>query len=181
MKPQLLIRTITIIVIVLLCAGISVYSFWCLDREESLQDFNLYTLVPQDAVAVLETDYVERLIDDVEQLSCSKDGYYLYVSEIFTYLKNHLHALLDDTPHGLSTQMNRALISSACPTFLEMTLISIPKTFYSSWAADEVSISFSLSSLSLPTLFFSSTFSSIRSVRSEFRCTSSSSPSNSYP
>lgn len=115
MKPQLLIRTITIIVIVLLCAGISVYSFWCLDREESLQDFNLYTLVPQDAVAVLETDYVERLIDDVEQLSCSKDGYYLYVSEIFTYLKNHLHALLDDTPHGLSTQMNRALISFHAP------------------------------------------------------------------
>ena len=115
MKPQLLIRTITIIVIVLLCAGIGVYSFWCLDREESLQDFNLYTLVPQDAVAVLETDYVERLIDDVEQLSCSKDGYYLYVSEIFTYLKNHLHALLDDTPHGLSTQMNRALISFHAP------------------------------------------------------------------
>ena len=115
MKPQLLIRTITIIVIVLLCAGIGVYSFWCLDREESLQDFNLYTLVPQDAVAVLETDYVERLIDDVEQLSCSKDGYYLYASEIFTYLKNHLHALLDDTPHGLSTQMNRALISFHAP------------------------------------------------------------------
>ena len=115
MKPQLLIRTITITFVVLLCAGIGAYSFWCLDREERLQAFNLYTLVPQDAVAVLETDYVERLINDVNQLSCSTDGHYLPVSKLFVCLKKYLHVLLDEAPHGLSAQMNRVLISFHAP------------------------------------------------------------------
>ena len=115
MKPQLLIRTLTIIFVVLLCAGIGVYSFWCLDREEHLRGFNLYTLVPQDAVAVLETDYVERLMDDVEHLSCSADGRYLNVSELFTCLKSRLHAMLEKAPHGLSKQMSRMLISFHAP------------------------------------------------------------------
>lgn len=77
--------------------------------------------------------------------------------------------------------MNRELISSAWPTFLDMTLISIFRLlkFYSSLAAAEDSISLSLSSRSLFSLFLSSIFSSISSDRSPFRWTSSSSPSKS--
>ena len=115
MKLQLLIRTITMVSVILLCTGIGVYSFWYLDKEEHRQDFNLYALVPQDAVAVLETDYVERLIGDVEQLSCSRDGHYLHVSELFVQLKKHLQALLKSAPHGLSKQMNRMLLSFHAP------------------------------------------------------------------
>ena len=44
-------------------------------------------------------------------VSCSKDNHFLYASELFVYLKNYLHTLLDDTPHGLSKQMNKMLIS----------------------------------------------------------------------
>ena len=78
---------------------------------ESQKDFNLYTLVPQSAMAVLETDRMAELVDGINQLSCSKDNHFLYASELFVYLKNYLHTLLDDTPHGLSKQMNKMLIS----------------------------------------------------------------------
>lgn len=75
--------------------------------------------------------------------------------------------------------MNSALTSRACPTFFDMTLMSILRIFYSSRAADEVSMNFSLSSRSLAKRLLSSEFSSASSVTALFRLTNSSSPSNS--
>lgn len=111
MKLRLLIRIAVILSVVLLCTGFGVYSFLRLNAVENQQDFNLYSLVPQDAIAILETDRMADLVEDINQLSCSKDNHYLYVSELFVYLKNHLYNLVEDTPHGLSRQMNKMLIS----------------------------------------------------------------------
>lgn len=111
MKLRLIIRIAVIVSIALLCTGFGVYSFFRLNAVEGRKDFNLYTLVPQDAIAVLETDRMAELMGDINELSCSKDNHFLYASELFVYLKNYLHTLLEDTPHGLSRQMNKMLIS----------------------------------------------------------------------
>lgn len=111
MKLRLIIRIAIIVSIVLLCTGFGVYSFFRLNAVENQKDFNLYTLVPQSAMAVLETDRMAELVDDINGLSCSKDNHFLYASELFVYLKNYLHTLLEDTPHGFSKQMNKMLIS----------------------------------------------------------------------
>lgn len=111
MKLRLVIRIAVIVSIVLLCTGIGVYSFFRLNEVENQKDFNLYTLVPPDALAVMETDRMAVLVDDINRLSCSKDNHFLYASELFVYLKNYLHTLLEDTPHGLSRQMNKMLMS----------------------------------------------------------------------
>lgn len=111
MKIRVLIRIAVIVSIVLLCTGFGVYSFFRLDAAENQQEFNLYSLVPQDATAVLETDRMADLVEDVNQLDCSKDNHFLYISELFVYLKKHLYTLVEDTPHGLSKQMNKMMIS----------------------------------------------------------------------
>lgn len=111
MKPRLLIQIVVVISVLLLCTGVGVYSYLRLHSVEHQRDFNLYTLVPQDAVAVLETDRMTELVNDVNELDCSKDSRFLYVSELFVYLKKYLYALLEDTPHGLSKQMSKMLIS----------------------------------------------------------------------
>lgn len=111
MKPRILIRIAVIVSIVLLCTGFGVYSFLRMNAVESRQDFNLFTLVPQDATAVLETDRVAELVEDINALHCSKDGRFLYVSDLFVCLKMYLNTLVGDTPHGLSRQMNKVLIS----------------------------------------------------------------------
>lgn len=111
MKLRLLIRIAVVVSVVLLCTGFGVYSFFRLNAVEGKKDFNLYTLVPQNAMAVLETDRMAEMIADINQLSCSKNNHFLYASELFVYLKNYLHTLLEDTPHGLSKQMNKMLIS----------------------------------------------------------------------
>ena len=111
MKSRFIIRTVITISIVLLCAGFGIYSFYQLNAVERQQDFNLYELVPADAVAVLETDMADKLVEDINQLDCSKDNHFLYVSDLFSYLKKYLSTLTDETPHGLSRQMNKMLIS----------------------------------------------------------------------
>lgn len=111
MKLRRAIQLFLILSIVMLCAGFGVYSFLQLNSVENRQDFNLYTLVPQDAIAVLETDRMADLVEDINRLSSSKDNHFLYVSELFSYLKNYLQTLVQDTPHGLSKQMNKMLIS----------------------------------------------------------------------
>ena len=50
-------------------------------------------------------------MEDVDGLHCSKDEHFLYVSELFVYLKKYFNTLVGDTPHGLSRQMNKMLIS----------------------------------------------------------------------
>lgn len=111
MKIRVLVRIAVVVSVVLLCTGFGAYSFFCLDAAENQQDFNLYSLVPQDATAVLETDRMADLVEDINELDCSKDNHFLYISELFVYLKKYLYTLVEDTPHGLSKQMNKMIIS----------------------------------------------------------------------
>ncbi len=111
MKQKTLIRIVVVVSIVLLCTGFGVYSFLRMNAVENRQDFNLFTLVPQNATAVFETDRMADLMQDINGLHCSKDDHFLYVSELFVYLKKYLDTLVGDTPHGLSRQMNKMLIS----------------------------------------------------------------------
>lgn len=111
MKFRLFIRTAIVISIALLCVGFAVFSYLQMNMVENKREFNLYTLVPEDAVAVLETDRMEELVSDINNLQCSKDNHFLYVSELFVCLKQCLHTLVGDTPHGFSRQMNKMLLS----------------------------------------------------------------------
>lgn len=111
MKLRTIVKIAVISSVVLLCTGFAVFSFFKLSAVENREDFNLYALVPQSATAVLETDDLAGFMDDINRLDCSKDQHFLYISKLFAYLKLHLHTLLDDTPHGLSKQMNKVLLS----------------------------------------------------------------------
>lgn len=105
------IRMSVIVSVVMLCAAFAIFSYLRLHAVDRAKDFNLYTLVPQDVIAVVETDRMADLIDEINAMQCSKDHHFLYVSELFAYLKNYLISWVDDAPHGLSMQMNKMLIS----------------------------------------------------------------------
>ncbi|MEG1563198.1 MAG: DUF3352 domain-containing protein [Bacteroides sp.] len=111
MKLRTVIKMAMISSIVLLCTGFVMYSFFKLSVIENHEEFNLYTLVPATSSAVLEIGDVASLVQDVNDLQCSKDHHFLYVSKLFSILKTHLYSLLEDAPHGLSRQMNKMLLS----------------------------------------------------------------------
>jgi hypothetical protein len=82
-----------------------------MSATERAGDFDLYTLVPPDSRVVVDTDNMISLMLRINDLNCSKDSHFLYFSRFFCYLKDHINTLLEYTPHGLSKQMNKMLIS----------------------------------------------------------------------
>lgn len=111
MKLRTIVKIAVISSVVLLCTGFAVYSFFKLSAAENREEFDLYTLVPPSATVIVETNDLAGLVNDINELSSSKNHYFLYVSKLFSHLKEHLHTLLEDTPHGLSKQMNKVLLS----------------------------------------------------------------------
>lgn len=111
MKLRTVMKIAVISSVVLLCTGFVMYSYFKLSAAENRNDFDLYSLVPSTASVVFETDDMAGLVQDINELNCSKDHHFLYVSQLFSVLKTHLFTLLEETPHGLSQQMNKMLIS----------------------------------------------------------------------
>lgn len=107
MKLRFLIKIVSIVSIVSLCTSLGIYSFQRMKAMERQGNFNLFTLVPQDAMAVLEIDCVE----DFNELRCCKDENFRHVSELLAYVKKYLDTLTGNVPHVLSGRMNEMLIS----------------------------------------------------------------------
>lgn len=111
MKLRSFVRLSVIVSVVLLCAAFAVFSYVRLNAADRAKDFNLYTLVPDDALAVVETERMAELVEEINEMQCSKDQHFLHISELFSYLKNYLVTFVDEAPHGLSKQMNKMLLS----------------------------------------------------------------------
>ena len=111
MKLRPVIRIALVTCMVLLCAVSVLYSFGALGRAEERERFDLYELVPQDAVAVFDTDRMSDVVRTVDRMACSEDHHNLRVSALFAYVRKHLNTLLREVPHGLSREMNEVLIS----------------------------------------------------------------------
>ncbi len=111
MKLRTIVKIAITSSVVLLCSGFALYSFFRLSAAEGQKNFNLYELVPSTTSAVFVTDDMNEFVAGIDGLTCSKNQQYLYVSKLFSYLKQSLYTLSEDTPHGLSRQMNQMLIS----------------------------------------------------------------------
>lgn len=90
MKPRIFyIRILSVTCIVLLCACFVLYSFWRIDDVEARQEVDLYAWVPQDAVAVFETDHMARWSESLDSLPLS-EAHLSALSELFLTLKRCL-------------------------------------------------------------------------------------------
>jgi hypothetical protein len=111
MKIHITFRITTITVIILLCTGIVFSLYFRMSATERAGEFDLYTLVPGGSRVIVDTENMTGLMLNINDLTCSKDTHFLYFSRFFCYLKDHINTLIGHTPHGLSRQMNRMLIS----------------------------------------------------------------------
>ena len=104
MKPRAIVKIGTVISVALLCAGFILYFFSRLSDADRRKDFNLYTLVPPTATAVLATD-------DAGELTFEMRGY-PYDGRGGSKLLASLAKCLDTLAVSESTwRMRRALVS----------------------------------------------------------------------
>lgn len=115
MKLRALIKIAIFSSVLLLCVAFGLYFYFKLDAVRNKEDFDLYTLVPQDAHTVFETNDMASFIDNMSKMSSSKKGNYFHVSPLFSIILSHFQSLVGETPHGFSEQMNKMLISFHSP------------------------------------------------------------------
>ena len=107
MKPRIVIRIVLVVFILLLCGGWGAHSFWRLRATENRQIFNLYSLVPQNAELVFETDAVGKLLKDIKV----EDDSVYHISELLSCLNRQSCGKLEDLFENFDKRANKALVS----------------------------------------------------------------------
>lgn len=99
------------------CAAIILiaFSWWGYSRlsfQEKQTDIDLYTLVPADSKAILETNDLNALHKTIRNSSYVQKYNLLHISDLLNLLTNNIDNLSRQQAHGLSTEMNRQLLVS---------------------------------------------------------------------
>lgn len=109
MKSVVIHRIAVAMSLLLLVAGVVAYQYLRHSRISQPLTTSLYSLVPADAVAVVETDDVVSFVDEVTDGSLADAS--LPVSDMVKCLKEYINDFMESSPHGLSGQISRVLLS----------------------------------------------------------------------
>lgn len=97
--------------LILLAVLAGIYSYLQLASREKGADVDLFSLVPENNVAILEINNVSDLMESLNRVSFARQYDSLHISDLLDFLKNNIDLLKANTAHGLSSQMNRMLVS----------------------------------------------------------------------
>lgn len=109
MKSVVIHRIAVAMSLLLLIAGMVAYLYLRHSQISQPLTTSLYSLVPADAVAVVETDDVVSFVGEVTDGSLADAP--LPMSDIVKCLKEYVDEFLESSPHGLSVQLSRVLLS----------------------------------------------------------------------
>lgn len=96
----------------ILLIAISWWGYTRLSFQEEQADIDLYTLVPANSEAILETNDINALYKTIRNSHYIQQYDFLQVSDLLDLLTNNIENLSRQQAHGLSTEMNRQLLVS---------------------------------------------------------------------
>lgn len=103
---------ITIMLAFIICCVVTGAFFYAqLNLKEKTIKTDLFTLVPQNAQAIIETNNITSLFQALETTSFQKDYEQLHFSDLFNFLNHKIDELAEAKGHGLSVPMSNVLIS----------------------------------------------------------------------
>lgn len=111
MKHKLFTKAIIIPVLVLFFLFAGIYYFTKLDAAEKSLETDLLAFVPDNATAVLEANDITELVSELDNHHFKGTGELLKISRLLSFLNTDFKSLVNSTPHGLSPQMNKILVS----------------------------------------------------------------------
>lgn len=97
------------LIIAVIIGGI--YFFILLNEKERATEIDLYTLVPDDCFAIVETDNAGQLINSLENAAYTEKIANLHISQLLESFKSKLQNISASKAHGFSKQMNRMMLS----------------------------------------------------------------------
>ncbi len=98
--------------IVMLLGAVCWWGYTRLSLQEEQADVDLYTLVPTDCEALLETKDISALQKNIDGSHYIRQYGVLNVSDLLNLLTNNIGTIAKQQAHGLSAEMNRQLLVS---------------------------------------------------------------------
>ncbi|WP_321517786.1 hypothetical protein [uncultured Bacteroides sp.] len=111
MDRKLRIKTLIISLFLLFLIGVGTFFYTGISFRERITEVNLYSLVPSGCNAVFETNDLTSLIKEIKSTGYIKELPSLKLSRIANDLMVHFDSWVISAPHGVSSGMNRMLIS----------------------------------------------------------------------
>lgn len=111
MKLKTVIKIGTVLSVLLFVLAVGYYVFMRLDMAKSNRDVDLYTLVPSDCVGVLESDNINAFFTEYPELNYNRELEGFHFPGLFEFLINELNGYTGENAHGLSSRMNRLVVS----------------------------------------------------------------------
>lgn len=111
MRLRTVVKLGTIISVALFCLAIGYYAFMQLDTAGRNREVNLFSLIPQTSVSVLESDNINAFLHEIPMLNYGHEIEKFQFSSLFSFLLNGLNEYATTNAHGLSSQMSRMAVS----------------------------------------------------------------------
>lgn len=100
-----------IVSILLFCLAVGSFEFIRLTDTDKSHEFDLYSLVPNDCIALLESDNLNFFISDYEEISFLKELHNFQNASISHLFFHRLMESNTENKHGISNLISRILIS----------------------------------------------------------------------
>lgn len=97
--------------VILFCIGIGFYGFAQLSIADEKNDVDFLSYIPQNCIAVFETDNVDYFLNEFPQMTYAEQLGFIYQTGITGTLLENLNHYAATSIHGLNGQTNRMLIS----------------------------------------------------------------------
>lgn len=115
MSRKLRSRITITLAFIICCVVIGAFFYAQLNLKEKTAKTDLFTLVPQNAQAIIETNNITSLFQTLEATPFQKDYEQLHFSDLFNFLNHKIDELAEVKGHGLSVPMSNVLISFHAP------------------------------------------------------------------
>ena len=119
MRLRVIIKLGTIFSVVLFCLAIGYFAFMKLEDTGREREMNLFSLVPSDCVAVLESNDVNGFLNDYPMLNYREMLDEIHFPGLLQFMLKELNKYTKESVHGLSARMNRLMVSFHDSSFEE--------------------------------------------------------------
>ena len=101
----------TIVSVMLFCMAVGYYAFMQLDAANRNRDVNLFALIPDDCTTVLQSDDISSCLHELSGLNYERELERFQFQGLLHLIIGGLNEYATESDHGLSSEMNRLLVS----------------------------------------------------------------------
>lgn len=111
MRLKVVIKLGTIVSVVLFFLAVGYYAFMKLEDTGREREMNLFSLVPSDCVAVLESNDINGFLNQYPMLNYGDKLDEVHFSGLMQFMLEELSEYTKQSVHGLSSRLNRFMVS----------------------------------------------------------------------